>query len=62
VKCSSASATFPGGFPFSFGVILTVMVHSFAMMVAAARIGRLGDQVMTGHQDECRKAIAAAWR
>src|SRR5256885_2102555 len=29
VKCSSASATFPGGLPLSFGVILTVTADSF---------------------------------
>jgi len=28
VKCSSASASFPGGFPFSFGTILIVIVSS----------------------------------
>src|SRR5437773_1842891 len=29
LKCSSASASFPGGFPLSFGVILIVTGHSF---------------------------------
>ena len=45
MKCSSASASFPGGFPLSFGVILIVMWRSSCCMlrgriVPAAR-GRL---------------------
>ena len=39
VKCSSASATFPGGFPLSFGVILTVMAALLPMMQPPASGG-----------------------
>ena len=39
VKCSSASASFPGGFPLSFGMILTTMIVSSRVWPCAPLAG-----------------------
>ena len=57
MKCSSASASLPGGLPLSFGVILIVTVTapcSFAVTLAASR---QGIKEMPGRR--CRGRVAA---
>src|SRR5439155_23050088 len=62
VKCSSASASFPGGFPLSFGVILIVTMNSPFEAEALLPRARAGPHPHTGHGRSHKPEVAQAFK